>query len=126
MAAAPERQAEPDARLETKTRDGPIKTPDAPPMVPDIEVDADTGMVTDAVDAAEDIEVQMGNDDGDVEFEEDFYKVVNADAEMGSTDDHEMVAMMDVLQSLGVEVEHANQFSTHIEDCAQAHWPELC
>ena len=37
----------------------------------------------------------------DMDDEDDFYKVVDdADAEMGFTGDHEMIAMMDVLQTL--------------------------
>ena len=79
---------------------------------------------------AEELEVpvEAGDIGGsqDVDFMEDtteFYKEVDndfmgsADAEVEpdiDTDDHEMVALMDILQTLGVEAEEANRFSSRI------------
>ena len=57
-----------------------------------------------------------GDDPIDLDDTNDFYQEVNDDdiEDKVEPDDHEMVAMMDVLQTLGVEPEDANRFSSRI------------
>ena len=118
-----------DKQLETRTKSP--KTSDEPKTVePVSNTPKDTPMDAEpTVDLEFHAEVQSGGGDlhmADVEDSTEFYKEVDAvdDAFMGSgsdnvgddngSGDHEMIALMDVLQTLGVEPEEANRFSAKV------------
>ena len=62
-------------------------------------------------------DVETGGSTMDLEDTADFYKEVNdssMDDHVALEEDHEMIAMMDILQTLGVEPSEANRFSSRI------------
>ena len=61
-------------------------------------------------------DIGCGVDLIDLDDTKDFYKEVDDDDVDDKVEpvDHEMVAMMDILQTLGVEPEDANRFSSRI------------
>ena len=120
----PQMRREPNAQNVETPRLEPHSEPKTPLPEPVPVVDDDEAMIEELpVDRAEQNEAMAGiGDTSDWDDTTDFYKEVdNADAEMqedAHPNDHEMLAMMDVLQTLGVEPDTANSFAAHIMNVA--------
>ena len=121
---------EEDKRLEVKHKPKPLKEPDEPKEkvvdpAPDTPVDVPMDMApAENLDIHND-DVDIGGDDNGMDMFDttEFHQEVD-DAFMENNDvndaidsdgqDHEMTAIMDILQTLGVEAEEANRFSARV------------
>ena len=105
---------EEDKRLESRqvkkpAEPKPTTVPDTPK---DLSMEIDDSELAGNPEIGGDVEIAV-----DLEDTSDFYKEVNdasMDDHVALEEDHEMIALMDVLQTLGVEPDEANRFSSRI------------
>ena len=105
---------------EKKLADKRPKPPDEPkpelgPEVP--ETPKEPAMDIDDDDIAGTPDIGGGNEPIDLEDTTNFFEEVNDDVmadNVAESEDHEMIALMDILQTLGVEPAEANRFSSRI------------